>query len=96
MTEKFESLLMKIIAVAMAVLFCATVIVCLIPDATAPTSKNNGSVSDGNTVTSGKKKVAFTFDDGPQYYNGEETRSIVDELAKYGFTATFFIVVSAP
>ena len=39
-----------------------------------------------------KKRVAITFDDGPQYYNGEETRSIVDELVKYGFSATFFMV----
>ena len=39
-----------------------------------------------------KKRVAITFDDGPQYYNNEETRSIVDELNKYGFSATFFMV----
>jgi len=39
-----------------------------------------------------KKRVAITFDDGPQYYNGEETKSIVDELVKYGFSATFFMV----
>ena len=39
-----------------------------------------------------KKRVAITFDDGPQYYNDNETRAIVDELAKYGFTATFFVV----
>lgn len=39
-----------------------------------------------------KKRVAITFDDGPQYYNNEETRSIVDELGKYGFSATFFMV----
>ena len=39
-----------------------------------------------------KKRVAITFDDGPQYANNEETKRIVDELAKYGFTATFFVV----
>lgn len=99
MTEKFESLLMKIIAVAMAVLFCATVIVCLIPDATAPASKNNGSVSDGNTVTSGKKKVAFTFDDGPQapaedLENGfyPYTMYILDKLDELDMRATFFVL----
>ena len=99
MTEKFESLLMKIIAVAMAVLFCATVIVCLIPDATSPASKNNGSVSDGNTVTSGKKKVAFTFDDGPQapaedLENGfyPYTMYILDKLDELDMRATFFVL----
>ena len=39
-----------------------------------------------------KKRVALTFDDGPQHANGEETKKIVDELAKYGYTATFFVV----
>lgn len=39
-----------------------------------------------------KKRVAITFDDGPQYYNDQETKRIVDELEKYGFTATFFVV----
>jgi peptidoglycan/xylan/chitin deacetylase (PgdA/CDA1 family) len=49
-------------------------------------------VIGGTEEITPKKRVAITFDDGPQYYNGEETRSIVDELAKYGFTATFFMV----
>lgn len=39
-----------------------------------------------------KKRVAITFDDGPQYYNDNETRAIVDALKEYGFTATFFVV----
>ena len=38
-----------------------------------------------------KKRIALTFDDGPQHYE-ERTKAIVDELAKYGFTATFFVV----
>ena len=36
-----------------------------------------------------KKRVAMTFDDGP---HNVYTKRIVDELAKYGFHATFFVV----
>lgn len=40
-----------------------------------------------------KKRVALTFDDGPQYANeGANTCAIVDELDKYGAHATFFVV----
>ena len=35
------------------------------------------------------KRVAITFDDGP---HNVRTVKIVDELAKYGFHATFFVV----
>ena len=38
-----------------------------------------------------KKRVAITFDDGPQNYD-ERTKKIVDELDLYGFHATFFVV----
>jgi peptidoglycan/xylan/chitin deacetylase (PgdA/CDA1 family) len=37
----------------------------------------------------GKKRVALTFDDGP---HNVSTQAIVDELDKYGFHATFFVV----
>jgi len=37
------------------------------------------------------KRVALTFDDGPQHYS-DQTKSIVDELEKYGYHATFFVV----
>lgn len=36
-----------------------------------------------------KKRVAITFDDGPHNVRDQE---IMDELDKYGFTATFFVV----
>lgn len=39
-----------------------------------------------------RPRVALTFDDGPQHYNNEETKSLVDELVKYGYRATFFVV----
>ncbi|MBO7303461.1 MAG: polysaccharide deacetylase family protein [Clostridia bacterium] len=38
---------------------------------------------------SGKKRVAITYDDGP---HNVRTNAIVDELEKYGFNATFFVV----
>ena len=38
---------------------------------------------------SDKKRVAITFDDGPHNVRDEE---ILDELDKYGFKATFFVV----
>ncbi len=37
------------------------------------------------------KRVALTFDDGPQHY-AEQSKAIVDELEKYGYHATFFVV----
>ena len=50
------------------------------------------SSEDIPAIVEPKKRVALTFDDGPQYYNDQETKSIVDELEKYGFHATFFVV----
>lgn len=35
------------------------------------------------------KRVAITFDDGP---HSTRTKAVADELAKYGYTATFFVV----
>lgn len=46
---------------------------------TGKTDKNN----------SGKKRVALTLDDGP---HNVYTKKIVDELSKYGYHATFFVV----
>ena len=40
--------------------------------------------------TTPKKRVALTFDDGPQHY-AERTKAIVDEMDKYGFHCTFFV-----
>ena len=63
-----------------------------------PTINQNGMQSgtqsgtqSGNSShnSSGKKRVAITYDDGPHNVN---TVNIVDELAKYGFSATFFVV----
>ena len=54
------------------------------PATEAPTPETN---PDGTL----KKRVAITYDDGPNHYEGR-TKAVVDELAKYGFTATFFVV----
>lgn len=44
---------------------------------------------ENNTDTVVRKKVALTFDDGPDDLN---TVALVNELKKYGFNATFFVV----
>lgn len=61
-----------------------------------PTMGNGGSADDGEDSGSsgssnGKydKRVALTFDDGP---HNVRTKAIVDELDKYGYNATFFVV----
>ena len=47
------------------------------------------TTSEPETEASSKKRVALTFDDGP---HNVYTKRIVDELKKYGFHATFFVV----
>ena len=58
---------------------------------TRPTGNTNNNANQGNSNgnNSGVKRVALTFDDGP---HNVRTKAIVDELAKYGFNATFFVV----
>ena len=51
----------------------------------------NGSGGDSPAGAEPKKRVALTFDDGPQHYE-ERTKKTVDELSKYGYHATFFVV----
>jgi peptidoglycan/xylan/chitin deacetylase (PgdA/CDA1 family) len=59
------------------------------------TSNSIPGISSSSNTTSAPskpkptKKIAFTFDDGP---HKTYTVSIVNELAKYGFNATFFVV----
>ncbi len=62
-----------------------------VPDESTPPVGESSS-DDIPAVVVPKKRVALTYDDGPQHYNDEETKSIVDELSKYGFHATFFVV----
>jgi peptidoglycan/xylan/chitin deacetylase (PgdA/CDA1 family) len=64
---------------------------------TATTQQTSGSTDDqggqenNNKPTVVRKKVALTFDDGPDDQN---TKILIDELKKYGFNATFFVVGS--
>ncbi len=51
------------------------------------TAQNDASTRP--TLATPKKRVALTFDDGP---HNVYTKSIVDELSKYGAHATFFVV----
>ena len=56
------------------------------------TQKNDVAVMgtvDVSQSDSGKKRVSITYDDGP---HNIYTKKIVDELSKYGFNATFFII----
>ena len=55
-----------------------------------PSQNQNGNANGGaNSNNNGKKRVALTFDDGP---HNVRTKAIVDELSKYGYEATFFVV----
>ena len=56
-----------------------------------PVDGQDGDTQTGDVAVDAapKKRVAITFDDGP---HNKRTQEIVDELDKYGFTATFFVV----
>lgn len=61
-----------------------------------PTPPNENTVPpasdlpvDGKPADPPKKRVAITFDDGP---HNVWTKQIVNELGRYGFTATFFVI----
>ena len=91
-----------IISVTLALLITATAImsVLMICDSLDPTDSGRHDTEDGNDlrndgdISTGNNKnytrrVALTFDDGPHV---TRTKAIVDELAKYGYHATFFVV----
>ncbi len=44
-----------------------------------------------NDTSDTRPRVALTFDDGPNHYD-DRTKKVVDELLKYDYTATFFVV----
>ncbi len=58
-------------------------------DALAVMATLEGTTEAPESEARGKKRVAITFDDGP---HNIYTKRIVDELSKYGFHATFFVV----
>lgn len=53
------------------------------------TSAKKDDSKSSETKKSDEKRVAITYDDGP---HNVRTNAIVDELEKYGFNATFFVV----
>lgn len=53
------------------------------------TTTENPSIQTGAPVVDTRPRVALTYDDGPSSIT---TRPIVDELNKYGYHATFFVV----
>ena len=61
------------------------------PDDTTITTTAPPDIPTSTPPESSQKRVAITFDDGPRSYQ-DQTKKIVDELSKYGFTATFFVV----
>lgn len=54
-----------------------------------PVIANPQSTTKPNQSKPGSKRVALTFDDGP---HNTRTKLIVDELDKYGYHATFFVL----
>ena len=63
------------------------------PEELPPEPDDSIPVMGGDQTVIPKKRVALTFDDGPQYANeGKNTQALVDELSKYGFHATFFVI----
>ncbi len=56
------------------------------PDAEADAPVFNPSLTPDT-----RPRVALTFDDGPNHYD-DRTKKVVDELLKYDYTATFFVV----
>ena len=52
-------------------------------------NNSNNNADDAPVSNTGKKRVAITYDDGPHV---TRTKLIVDELDKYGFNATFFVI----
>ena len=73
-----------------------------LPEAEQPSENGGDNGSEGadeptppeaeqpsDAEASGKKRIALTLDDGP---HNVYTKKIVDELAKYGAHATFFVV----
>ena len=58
-------------------------------DAAVDKGDDNDKSNNNDADNVGKKRVAITYDDGPHV---TRTKLIVDELDKYGFNATFFVI----
>ena len=63
------------------------------PDSMTKPSETDSDIPVGAETdpSHSHKRVAITFDDGPNHYD-DRTKKVVDELDKYGYRATFFVV----
>ncbi len=93
-TKEKTNILKKAVALILACLMCCLVFVGCSDDDKNKNTDEWGQASGGTQKpSSGKPKrdkvVALTFDDGP---HNVRSKQIADELAKYGYNATFFVV----
>ena len=82
----------RIFSVIALILACVMLVACSKEPESPHANKNYGtsaSTAGKKPSSSNKKQVAITYDDGP---HNVRTKKIVDELDKYGFNATFFVV----
>lgn len=99
MTAKMK-IITAVLLVLVLALTAALIIVCSnIADNDNPDETTDGTLPVGNINTGEKKKIAFTFDDGPQApaENLDEgyfpyTEYILDKLEETGMRATFFVL----
>ena len=100
MTRKtIKKILTSVILIMLSFSMMFFVAGCNKEDADIENNDNDGGSAQAGVVgdvedfeapeENGKKRVALTFDDGP---HNVRTQAIVDELEKYGFHATFFVV----
>ena len=92
-TKKLRIMRYLIRAVALLLLASMLLISCsataVRDDSTTRGEEESESGGDVPTMGNVKGRVALTFDDGP---HNERTPAIVDELNKYGYHATFFVL----
>ena len=77
----------RIVAALLLIAMLCSLVGCAEEEEVVSRPKKNKSTTA--QVSSNAKRVAITFDDGP---HNVRTKKIVDELDKYGYSATFFVV----
>ena len=89
--NKSGNIFYRIIALFTVVCMLISLCGCLAEEETVSTTKSNRATSTQKATKkpANTKRVAITFDDGP---HNVRTMQIVDELDKYGYSATFFVV----
>ena len=84
-----RSKLKPIIAIALLITICLSMASCLRAEAHREFPTETEPTNTTPPVVDNRPRVALTYDDGPSSIT---TRPIVDELNKYGYHATFFVV----